>query len=108
MKWIFIVIGVFIFGFLWPIAYQAIHPLDPIVQENFRRANEETSFLYLAARVIDNYGEYPDNCRGRAMAQELLQTYSWMMIHGPIVEMCVTTDENGRINGVKSVGAVSY
>jgi hypothetical protein len=100
------IIFVIIMGFTIPSIYQQFYKIDHFFEEDkaYKYAAEPFQALLLAAKQIENNGQYPNRCEGRGYKQILLQTYSWMMIRGPIIEACVAIDGKGNISGIKSLG----
>jgi len=88
---------------------QRFYQIDPFLEKDdaYKHAVEPFQVFILAIKQIDNNGRYSNRCEERSYKQVLLQTYSWMMIKGSVIEVCVALDETGKFLGTPSFGRIS-
>lgn len=80
---------VVILGFIAPVLSSATVPNEH--NQGVSWALEPFGIFYPGARFSDEVVD-TDVCSERGLQQVLLQTYSWMFIPGPLVELCVYPD----------------
>lgn len=91
---------VFVIGILFPIFLTP--ELSPEHDISIFLALEPFGGIYEWAKPIEK-PNYLNRCTERGLIPIFCQTYTWMMIKGPIVELCVYPDDS---NIVKSAGMI--
>ncbi|KKW32747.1 MAG: hypothetical protein UY76_C0018G0010 [Candidatus Uhrbacteria bacterium GW2011_GWA2_52_8d] len=81
----------FVLGFVLPKAVLGTQVSDDPRAAVFASL-EPLGFLYPGMRYVEQ-PEAKDRCVRRGLRQVLIQTYTWMFISGPIVELCVYRDD---------------
>lgn len=97
---VIILLVVVIIGFLIP--YFSSSKLSIEYKQGVSSALEPFGIFYPGVKY-SNEKIATDRCVDRNLQQVLLQTYSWMYIPGPVIELCVYPDEPEI---VKSAGTV--
>ncbi len=105
-KAIFIAMGILVVTILGFVAPPLIIPPSEL-RENYQSAVEPFGPFLLTAKILrDQDNNYANRCSGET-ARVLLQSYTWMLIPGPVIEACVFRNGNGEITGLKSIGTVA-
>lgn len=97
---IIILLIVIITGFLIPRSFS--NELSIEYKQGILSALEPFGIFYPGVKYSSEKN-ITNRCSDRGLQQILLQTYSWMFIPGPLVELCVYPDDP---NIVKSAGAL--
>lgn len=109
MKMFYIIsafIALFFIGFIIPSYIVTSSTPGLVLYEGQMQAMEPFGILFMVSKIIPNKNnEYQNRCRG--LEQVLMQTYTWMMIPGPVIEACVyNRDKHGEIENLKSAGMI--
>jgi hypothetical protein len=101
------VILIALLGFLLPPLVIPPAALGAELQKNYQGAVEPFGALLRTAKILHGQDDrYGNRCADKG-ASVLLQSYTWMLIPGPVIEACVILSENGEITGLKSIGAIA-
>lgn len=100
------IIAILIFGFILPSLIFSPTSLGSELQNNYQQAAEPLGAFLVTAKILPNQDQqYKSRCVG-TYESVILQSYTWMMIPGPVIEACVIKDDHGKIIGMKSVGMI--
>lgn len=69
--------------------------LDADLFGNVKQSIGEGMFFKTLKIIPNQNNKYPNHCKG--LEQILVQTHTWMMIPGPVFEVCIVKDANNKI-----------